>query len=77
MVLTGNIYRAGDFKTIRTAHADAKEVLDRLKYFYGKTNGSYEWDTPHECQLLPIVLEMCLKMTDDALHENTGVKNGD
>ena len=36
----------------------AQEVKDRLDYFYLKIDGSYEWLSPHEAQLLPLVHEL-------------------
>ena len=61
-------YKDKIFETInsnRTIKEEAKEIGDRLKYFYMKINGTYDFATPHECQVYPLVLDLLEKI--DAL----------
>jgi len=60
----------------RTIKEEAKEIKDRLMAFYMKTDMSFDYDTPHESQVYPLVQDFIDKILNEdcVLVSNSEVK---
>lgn len=48
----------------RTIKEEAKEIKDRLMNFYMKVDGSFNYNTPCEAQIYPLVQDLIKKIEE-------------